>query len=158
MSLIIDGSNGLTFPNSTVQASAGSVLQVIQANTTTAVTTTSTSFVTTGLTLSITPKFTTSKILILCNVRAYVANASASENFAIFRNSTNLTGAVGYSLFSAAASNAPMQSFQWLDSPATTSSTTYTLYMASPSAITVGVQADGSVDFPGTITLMEIAG
>ena len=31
MTMIISGDNGLTFPNSTIQASAGSVLQVVNA-------------------------------------------------------------------------------------------------------------------------------
>ena len=46
MSLILDGTNGLTFNNATTQASAGVVLQVVNATTTTQVSTTSTSFVT----------------------------------------------------------------------------------------------------------------
>jgi len=37
MSLILDGTGGITFNNSTVQASAGSVLQVVNATYSTAV-------------------------------------------------------------------------------------------------------------------------
>ena len=35
MTVIIDGTAGITFPNSTTQASAGKVLQVVSVNTTT---------------------------------------------------------------------------------------------------------------------------
>ena len=62
MTTIIDGSAGITFPNSTVQASAGQVLQVVNATYSTSTGTSSSSYVDTGLTASITPKFSTSKI------------------------------------------------------------------------------------------------
>lgn len=159
MSLILSGDNGVTFPNSTVQASAGVVLQVVNASYGTSFTTTSASLVTTGITASITPKFSTSKILVLINTRGYVNSATSTQNFAIFRNSTNLTGANGYSSYTTATLIQLMQSFQYLDSPATTSATTYTLYTASPNGTTiVGTQPNGSGDFPASITLMEIAG
>jgi hypothetical protein len=158
MTTIISGDSGITFPNSTVQASAGSVLQVVNASYTTATTTTSTSFVTTGLTASITPKFSTSKIVVFCNVRSYVSVAANNQSFALYRNSTNLTSGIGYSVYASGGVVGIMQSFNWSDSPATTSSTTYTLYMSAPNATTVGIQADGNQDYPATITLMEIAG
>ena len=68
MTTIIDGSAGITFPNgSNAQAAPSKVLQVVTANTSGAVSTTSTSYVDTGLSCSITPLFSTSKILIMVN-------------------------------------------------------------------------------------------
>jgi hypothetical protein len=60
MPTIIDGSAGITYPvvagsSSAVQASAGKVLQVVNANLTSAASTASTTAVTTGLTATITP-------------------------------------------------------------------------------------------------------
>ena len=65
MSMIIDGTNGLTFNNATVQASAGQVLQVVNATYGTAASTSSASFVDSGMSATITPKFATSKIFAL---------------------------------------------------------------------------------------------
>ena len=65
MTTIIDGTAGITFPVGTNPQDAPSkVLQVVQGTLLTATSTTSTSLVTTGLTASITPLFSTSKIAI----------------------------------------------------------------------------------------------
>ena len=153
--MIIDGTNGLTFPNSTIQASAGSVLQVVQGtynqNGAGYTSTTSTSFQTSSLTASITPKFATSKILVSVNFAAY---QTASVMFAtIYRGATNLGPANGFIEYNSAAWN--MASTQYLDSPTTVSSTTYTLYFRSGnSANTALLFGDNIIN---TITLMEIA-
>ncbi|MEE3228804.1 MAG: hypothetical protein VX237_06860, partial [Chloroflexota bacterium] len=47
---------------------AGKILQVVSSNLTTQMTSTSTSYVDTGLTATITPSATSSKVLVLCNV------------------------------------------------------------------------------------------
>ena len=67
MSTIIDGSAGITFPNSTVQASAGSVIQVVSAAYSTASKYNKYFLCKSGLTATITPKFATSKILVVIN-------------------------------------------------------------------------------------------
>jgi ABC-type tungstate transport system permease subunit len=67
MAMIIDGTNGVTFPNSTVQASAGQILQVVNAGYATEVTNSTTTPTDTGLTATITPKFSTSKILVIAS-------------------------------------------------------------------------------------------
>jgi len=155
-----------TIDNSGISASAaistsklgtGAVLQVVNATYSTPSSTTSTSFVTTGLTASITPLFSTSKIFVLITVRANDAASSNSQNFAIYRNSTNITSSVGYANYSTGGVVNIMQTVQTIDSPSTTSSTSYTLYQSSGGS-NVGIQTDGSNAFPASITLMEIAG
>ena len=169
MSTIIDGSAGITFPNSTIQASAGSVIQVVQGSYSTYTTTASTSFQSTGLTASITPKFSTSKILVLVNPNMaiyYGTAAIASLQLQITRGATQIlyqdraiainagTGGGGV-IYSAASLGLSV-----LDSPATTSATTYTLNFAVANASMSGrindynstTSTNGS-----TITLMEIA-
>ena len=169
MSMIIDGTNGLTFNNATTQASAGSVLQVVQGSYSTYTTTTSTSLVSTGLTASITPKFSTSKILVLVNPNMaiyYGTAAIATLQLQITRGATQIlyqdraiainagTGGGGV-IYSAVSLGLSV-----LDSPATTSATTYTLNFAVANGSMSGrindynstTSTNGS-----TITLMEIA-
>jgi hypothetical protein len=156
MTTIIDGTAGITFPNSTVQASAGQVLQVVNATTTTATTTTSATFVATNLSASITPKFSTSKILIQVTGPIDSAAANSQANGTIYRNSaTNLGSAAGITnIFSSAGRVIGSLAMTFLDSPNTTSSTSYTVY--------INGSAGDSIAFPqgtntATITLTEIA-
>jgi hypothetical protein len=158
MTMIIDGTNGLTFNNSTTQASAGKVLQVVNATSNSNITTTSTSFVSTNFSISITPKFSTSKILLLVNGGSgYVSASSVSMWCTIYRNSTNIGDATnGLERFFATntAFLAP-HSMCVFDSPATTSSTTYTCYFKSSSSTAVDflVSDRGTLSF----TALEIA-
>ena len=138
MAMIIDGTNGLTFNNSTVQASAGVVLQTVSAAKTDTFSTNSTSMVdVTGLSVSITPKFTTSKILIMYQFNGGVDPAVQGIFLQLARGSTAI-------FIGDAASNRPRQTAQavpqgiygvcnssgsFLDSPATTSATTYKIQM-----------------------------
>ena len=157
MSMIIDGTNGITFNNSTVQASAGSVLQIQSGTISSSVNTSSSSFVTTGLTASITPKFNTSKILIQI-VGGYFDTASTTQLSAtIYRNSTNLAGSNSFLYVSASNGSQSSTGLGYIDSPATTSSTSYTLYIASiytAGSVALGVPSGGKA----TIILTEIAG
>jgi hypothetical protein len=155
--MIIDGTNGLTFNNATTQASAGQVLQVVNATYSTATSTTSENYVTTGLTASITPKFSTSKILAFISIAQYatVDTDQSGGSFGLYRGASeiaNLGGNVGY-IINTTTTIIPLF-FQYLDSPATTSSTTYTLYFSRGSGGTVTVQRDNS---PSRMTLMEIS-
>jgi hypothetical protein len=154
MSMIIDGTSGVTFPNSTVQASAGQVLQVVNGTYSNAswTTTTSTSFVSTPLTASITPKFSTSKILVTASYS--LSPAVGNSNYStIYRNSTNLgNSSAGMAEFNY-GDYVYTTTISFLDSPATTSSTTYTLYFRT-SAGTARIVGDSVTC---SITLQEIA-
>ena len=158
MTMILDGSAGVTFPNSTVQASSGVVLQVVQGTASTTVSTTSVPFVTTGLTATITPKFSNSKIFVSISLPCQNGSNASTALFTIYRNSTNLvsTGVNAFcqTYFSASTgyTNVPLI---YLDSPATTSATAYTAYMSAYVGQTVTAMQNNVV---GTITLMEIAG
>lgn len=132
----------------------GSVLQVVGATTTTKTTTTSTSYVTTALTASITPTSATSKIIVFISASAYLASSGGLIELTVYRNGSNVTGnqlARVYGVSTALLMQVPII---WYDSPATTSSTTYTLYIANNGAGSSVINQDG---FPSTITLMEIA-
>ena len=166
MTTIIDGTAGITFPNSTIQASAGQVLQVVFASTTTRTVGTSTSYVDiSGLTASITPKFSTSKILVLINCSYGSASSTGAESpcsVNLVRGSTQvyeLTRAMDLRAATASGeSNFYFNGgFTYLDSPATTSSTTYKCQVKQNASFgrSYDISAGSS---PSSITLLEIAG
>jgi hypothetical protein len=160
MSLILDGTNGITFNNSTVQASAGQVLQVVQASISTTQSTSSTSFVATSLIASITPKFSTSKILVTLNGGVPTYSAADQMISQIYRQIASgsygaIGGAEGMNLGGTSYLNP--HSLSWLDSPATTSVVNYQPYFRS---IGGGLIYFNYLPLNGqpTLTLMEIAG
>jgi len=137
----------------------GSVLQVVGSTYSTQTSTSSTSYVSTSLTASITPKFSTSKIFIIVNTAIISTGVPNNDVYlTIYRGaSTNLGGGSQSSLTGQeSGSTATLwtpASINYLDSPATTSSTAYTLYFK--------VNGGTGYAFWGptlsTITLMEIA-
>lgn len=112
---------------------AGHVLQVVSTNLGADLTYSSASTAETNImTLNITPKFNTSKIFVVCNFGLYI-NSSAAEsrgNLGIKRDSTLVRGrddASGEGFFRDGSGHfkAYMTNFNFLDSPATTSTITY---------------------------------
>ena len=165
MAVTIDGTAGITFPvtagsASAVQASSGRVLQVVQ-GTASGISTTSASFVTTGLAASITPSASTSKIFIMaCLGDVYNGSVAQAATFTIYRGGTNIApnGSGVNQAFAYYWTNAsgPFQTslaFNYLDSPSTTSSTTYTVYCTTQGG-TLYTSINGQVC---TIQLMEIS-
>ena len=162
MSMVIDGTNGLTFNNATTQNSGGKVIQVVNATYSTAVSSTTNVYVDTGLTASITPLFSTSKILVLVNQNGLTKSSgviNADMKLKVVRNSTDIINVALYSFYTGTSTDLRGQtlSTSYLDSPATTSATTYkTQFAAAENAGTVSVQNEGASSV-STITLMEIA-
>jgi len=159
MTFKVDGANGLIFPDSSTQAVAGKVLQIVSARNTTATTTSSTTFVTTNFSVSITPKFATSKILVICAGGCFRASSSYNQAFlTLYRNNTTNLGDTTSGMcrgdVGAAASQCDFPvSMSYYDSPATTSATTYTVYVHTDSSTTTF----GLDSSPTTLTAMEIA-
>jgi hypothetical protein len=154
---------------------SGTVLQVVSTEKTDTFTTTSTSFSdVTGLAATITPSSTSSKILVLVSTNAGTNPGGVAE-FRLLRGSTEilLADSAGnrsqttFTLYTGSGNNgAAGVGMNFLDSPNTTSATTYKITMRSNSSgQIVGVNrtqddADGASTSRGTsnITLMEIAG
>jgi len=137
-----------------IGASAGQVIQVVTATDGTQRSTTSTSFVTASntLSLSITPASTSNKIFLLCTTVSY-GLTSSRVLFTIFRGATNIGGSVE----NAFAENRPdwnTVAFSYLDSPNTTSSTTYQVYFKSGS----GGLAYMNNDTLASLTAFEVKG
>ena len=157
------GANTITVPNATGtilttgSPQSGGVIQVVQGNYTSSMTTTSTSFVDTGITATITPKFATSNILVIVNLSGGATSAVA---YKLLRGSTGLSvSTLGSALngsFGAFLSNANLvaaSGFNYIDSPATTSATTYKIQIKATSGTVFWNLKSGN----STITLMEIA-
>jgi len=133
----------------------GKVLQVVQGTFTSsgAPSLTSTSFVAfNDVTASITPSSASNKVLILLSTNVY-APSGGTTFLTIAKNTTNLGGSKGFSQKSTA--NWGSATMVYLDSPSTTSSTTYNLYARVDSGEGYMYGDSGNVN---TITLMEIAG
>jgi len=141
MALILNGDTGITYPvatatGSATQASAGRVLQVVSSQSTSSYSTSSASFVASGLSISITPSSSTSKVLILARIAvSFPSNTSggAGGGIALYRGSTALYTPQNYEWYLNVNTIAPRgtQTINYLDSPASTSSVTYNFYFAS---------------------------
>jgi len=139
----------------------GKVLQIVQGQKDGLISTSSTSYVTTNLSASITPSATDSKVLILANMTACL-QATQNKNgfFTIYRASTNIApGGSGLyqqlsGIYSASGGSiTPGLNMSFLDSPNTTSSTTYTVYMATDSGGDQRMNQNGA---SSVIQLLEI--
>lgn len=137
----------------------GTVLQVVQVATTTTTSTTSTSFVDTGMTATITPKSSSSKILVTADFGVGAGNSSNGAVTALVRGSTVLC--YRGDAYSGAGNSYGADAWFHLDSPATTSATTYKVQLLSQGSSTtcyVNPEYSGFTSPTAHITLMEIAG
>jgi hypothetical protein len=149
----------ISAPN--LQLPSGSVVQVVQGTTVANIATTSTSFTSTGFSLNITPTSTSSKILIMLNGGGVFLDTTSENTMhtTVYRGATNLANSTyGFTRHSTPGGSWQLtpHSFSFLDSPSTTSATTYTIYYRS----TNGNQIQFSNNDRGIValTLMEIAG
>jgi len=144
-------------------AGGGKVLQVVSAVHSTSVGVTTTAYANTGLTATITPSSATSKILVLISQAITVSGGTVSGGAVkVVRGATDiytvagsnnqafLAGEVGANSYNGGSS-----AFNYLDSPATTSATTYKTQgrrNASASSV-MTFNSDGA---SSSITLLEI--
>jgi len=136
----------------------GSILQVVSATSTGNLSTTSTSYVASNLSATITPTSTSSKIYI--NMTGFIQQAAHQNHkyITIYRGSTDLGGSSGFGnwysdtggyteLFCGASH---------LDSPNTTSAVTYTIYIKNQ--VNTSSMGFGNTGRKHAITLMEVQG
>jgi len=147
-----------TIPKATLPT--GCILQVIQTTSSTIFSSSSTSFVTpTGLSATITPLFSTSKVLITARVSTSGSRAGVLTLYSqLVRNSTALDGSFPATSASPDIAFVLERFVNYLDSPATTSATTYSIQFRGDGAgWYVNANATGGNNSLTTITLMEIA-
>lgn len=142
----------------------GKVLQVVNATYSTNATSSSSTMADTGLTASITPSASTSKILVIATQAGcgkYASSSASALGLMLRRNTTDLVRFEDIATYTGTAveNYVGSCSVSYLDSPATTSSTTYkTQFRNSGGAGTVTIQSTlgGGLNAVSTITLMEI--
>ena len=134
------------------------VLQVIYDSTSTEVTNNTNTFADTGLTATITPQATSSKVLVLIAQQAIKTNSNSENRMEIktFRAATQIATSGSLFLYNASAIfNQATYSLCLLDSPATTSATTYKTQFNNPqNAAAVRTQPGSALS---TMILMEIS-
>ena len=141
---------------------AGSVIQVVNANYSTETSSSSSTFADTGLTATITPTSSSSKILVFVNQAGcgkltnntflYLRLLRDSTTISNFERVGGATGGTTQNYFGSC-------SVCYLDSPATTSAITYKTQFASQgnnASVRVNT-SDGGTGSMSTITLVEIA-
>jgi hypothetical protein len=141
----------------------GKVLQVVNASTQTSTNSTSATYADTTLTASITPSSASNKVLILINQVMGKANGDNYIKLQLLRGATVIGGSGDLAGSAAYTSNSDYNyigtgfSCSFLDSPNTTSSTTYKTQFKRDGAggVAVTVQVDAGASY---ITLIEIAG
>ena len=148
-----DATTFLRGDNTFAEAGGGKVLQVVTATDSTERSTTSTSFVTGSNTLSvsITPSSASNKIFVAVSSSIY-GSGTFSFFYTIFRDAVNIGASDGMQRLYTSL-YVPM-AMSILDSPNTTSATTYQVYMKSNG----GTAALNWGNLKGTITAFEIAG
>lgn len=136
----------------------GKVLQVVNAIYGTETSTASSTFADTGLTATITPTSATSKIMVFMTMPVYKDISNTNGEFKLIRTATTIA------TLSNAAYNATTGgidigavAINYLDSPATTSATTYKVQFASQAnSSRVVINRGGGQTNQSSITLMEI--
>jgi len=143
-----------------VKLPAGSVLQVVEGSKTAVYASTSTSFNNTGVEVTITPKYSSSKILISVTLNGvYRATTSDYIVLHIYKNDSN-----HHSFTTNSGQNSDIDSESvatcYLDSPSTTSATKYSVYQRSGNGGNCGINmygVGGAGSTRSTITLTEIS-
>lgn len=137
----------------------GKILQAVQGSLTAGFTSNSTSYVDTGLTVNITPSSTSSRVLLLVNGNN-VQTGSRGAYLTIFRNGVNVVG-VDYYLYlmdtGGGLNQAYPAQFNYIDSPTTTSSITYTVYARAITANNFTFNSMNTYNQIAVLNALEIA-
>lgn len=140
----------------------GKVLQVVYSSYATEVTIASTSLATTGLTGTITPSSASSQVLILVasQMQFYKLSNIQGIKMDLQRGGTTVLNLplVAYGQFNGSTASVASHRvpIEYLDSPATTSATTYTVRAAANSTADSGQVFAQTVSTPSTMILIEI--
>jgi hypothetical protein len=163
------GTGTITVPVNNVLTQAGTILQVVSATKTDSFTTTSTSMVdVTGLSVSITPRSASNSIIVLVSSAVGNNNASELAVLNLVRGSTNIAQSTGSgtanqtsAIYTANTSSNSGVSIVFLDSPATTSATTYKIQARTVTGGTMVLgrfAANDNFRSVSTIMVLEVAG
>lgn len=145
---------------------AGTILQTATSTLTTTPSTTSSSFVATGLTVTLTPRSSTSKFLLMASVNT--GNSGTAWNYFAFARGTTPIGLgasgtlinTGGQFYVTDNGRMDTVTLHYLDSPATGSAVTYNVYFATygNTAYLNRRGADNVFRGSSSLTVMEVAG
>ena len=142
-------------------AIGGGIIQMVQGQVTSFFDTSSSSYVDTGLSASITPSLSSSKILVNMALGVYGGSSDTLRvNAQILRGSTQVWYTRDLYFRSGSTFKAVQSAIQFIDSPATTSSITYKLQVKCESVSggsTFELYAD-STNYNNRVILMEVSG
>ena len=156
--------SGVTLTNSGTASGfgGGKVLQVLSMTYNTETYSTSATYSDTGLTLAITPSATSSKVFVLAQIKTTGQDNSSTRGgkvgLQILKSSSIIYGPINTGMYVASSGSSLLRQsqnwnqLQFLDSPSTTSATTYKLQFNCPDD-GAWANADGEM---GIFTLMEI--
>jgi hypothetical protein len=153
---VLQVNSGATAPEWAAPAAGGKVLQVVQVVYGTEATSSSASFVDTGLSATITPTLATSTILVMANhlTNGTYGGGGSIGNLKLFRDATQiLDGSGDFQRFGRTV-DAVCFNYIYLDNPATTSATTYKTTFANEAG--AGLVAVQRYNTKSTMILMEI--
>lgn len=146
---------GVTGTLPSANFSGGKLLQIVTAEDTTELDLSSETFTDVGLSASITPSATSSKVLVFWNIHGRIMASANGFGSRLVRGSTNIWSTVRpYYIYGDYTNERHAPMFNYLDSPSTTSATTYKIQVNTASNKNVLFNAN---DIPSNITLMEIA-
>ena len=158
--LVADSSVSPTGLKWAAPAGGGKVLQVVAATHSTETTSSSSTYADTGLTATITPSSATSKILILATIAGVAKDTNNTTcNIRLVRTSTTIVQMSGGAGKTGAAdtNNIGTVSTAFLDSPATTSATTYKCtFNSNNNNASTRVQNSETDNSTSSIVLLEI--
>ena len=161
------GTNGQVLTADSAQAdgviwstpASGAVLQVVNATSSTAVNTTSSTFVDSNLTVTITPTSVSNRVMIMVSspFKATYAGNSCLGIVRLYRGATALTADITNVAVNQGSGTETEHETQfnmiYIDSPATTSATTYKIQMRSSGGRAIISQSGNSI---GSIIAMEV--
>jgi len=146
-------------PSWATPSGGGKILQVVNMTYSTYATLNTTTMTATGVTLSITPSSNSSTILVMAGI--HVSKATNNNNgvrLALYRGASSIKAMASADWYGTGIPFGTTHTLNYIDSPATTSSTTYTIYAASePSATLIEINNTITNASTSYITLMEIA-
>ena len=145
-------------------ATAGGIIQMVEVTNTDQTTfgSTPSDWTATGFSASITPTSASNKVLVMVSTSFYIDTEDTTGGLTVFRNGTTNLGGGSYGLkgiyfygFNETEDNQVPVNMQVIDSPATTSSVSYEVYLKGDKST---VRLNGIRNHQQSIILMEVSG
>ena len=157
--LTVDSAESTGLKWAAVAAGGGKLLQLVNVTYATAFTISTTTWTDIGLSASITPTSSSSKILVTISIPLYLQKGTQADSYGSWKLLRGSTDLVGMNIIGNTTGADPVvaMTYHWYDNPATTSSTTYKI---QGKVFTAGMNA--TFQYKNTswgdsvITLMEI--